>query len=166
MQFNNEQVLPAPLARVEQMYWDPAFAPRKYRELGLADIEVVSHKKDAPQFQVCCRFKMKPSIELPKLAQKFVRGGDLIAVTQTDTWDMQTRSGRLDIVLHAFESVTIVCDMTLAEHPQGAVNRMRWTVESSIPLVGGTLAKILAQDIQSKFADDHAATCRILQSPA
>ncbi|WP_022976998.1 DUF2505 domain-containing protein [Nevskia ramosa] len=163
MEFSNEQVMPAPLERVEKMYWDLAFVPRKYRELGLQDIEVVSQKKEGRELQICCNFKMKPSIELPKIAQKFVRGGEALAVTQTDTWDMQTRTGRLDIVIHAFKTVTIRCDMKLEAHPQGAVNRMRWKIESSMPLIGGTIAKILAQDIQSKFKDDAAAANRVLK---
>lgn len=163
MQYSCEHVLPAPIERVEQMYWDPAYAPRKYRELGLKDIEVAAQKKDGREFQIRCNFKMKPSIELPKVAQRFVPGGEALVVTQTDTWDLQARTGRLDIVIHAFESVTIRCDMKLEPHPQGAVNRMRWTIESSMPLIGGTLAKILAQDIQSKFADDCAVANRILQ---
>lgn len=163
MEFSNEQVMPAPLERVEKMYWDLAFVPRKYRELGLQDVEVVSEKKEGRELQICCNFKMKPSIELPKVAQKFVRGGEALAVTQTDTWDMQTRTGRLDIVIHAFKTVTIRCDMKLEAHPQGAVNRMRWKIESSMPLIGGTIAKILAQDIQSKFKDDAAAANWILK---
>jgi hypothetical protein len=164
MEFNNEQLMKAPLARVEKMYWDLEFVPRKYRELGLRDVEVVSQSKDTRNTRVCCNFKMKPSIELPKVAQKFVSGGEWLAVTQTDSWDMQTRTGRLDIVIHAFKTVTIRCDMKLDAHPQGAVNRMRWKIESSMPLIGGTIAKILAQDIQSKFDDDCAAANRILES--
>lgn len=163
MEFTNEQIMTAPIERVEKMYWDHEYCPRKYRELGLRDIEVVSKKKDGRDYHITCNFKMKPSIELPKLAQKFVGGADWLAVTQTDSWDLQTRKGRLDIKIHAFDSVTIRVDMTLEPHPQGAVNRMRWKIESSLPLVGGTLAKILAQDIQSKFAEDCAAANRILK---
>ena len=164
MEFSNEQIMKAPLAKVETMYWDLDFVARKYRELGLRDVEVVSQHKDAGSTKVCCNFKMKPSIELPKVAQKFVSGGEWLAVTQTDSWDIKTRTGRLDIVIHAFKTVTIRCDMKLEAHLQGAINRMRWKIDSSMPLIGGTIAKILAQDIQSKFEDDCAAANRILAS--
>lgn len=164
MEFTNEQIMFAPIERVEKMYWDHSYCPRKYRELGLKDVEVISKKNDGRDYHISCRFKMKPSIEVPKIAQKFVGGSDWLSVLQTDSWDLQTRTGRLDIVIEALKSFTTIrCDMRLEPHPQGAVNRMRWTVESSVPLIGGALAKFLAQDIQSKFADDCAAANRILQ---
>lgn len=164
MEFKNEQIMRAPIERVREMYWDPAFLPRKYSELGLKDIEVVSQNKTDKESQVTCSFKMKPSIQLPKVAQKFIGGRDWLPVTQTDTWDMQTQTGRLDIVIHPLKPVTIRCDMKLEQHPEGAVNRMSWKVECSVPLVGGQLAKILADDIQRKFADDCAVTNRILET--
>lgn len=164
MQFTTEQIMPAPIERVETMYWDPEFAPRKYRELGLKDVAVVSQNKDARQFQISCNFKMKPSLEVPKPVQRFVGSGDWLDVTQTDRWDMQTRKGRLDIVIHAFKTVTIYCEMSLEPHAKGAVNRMTWHVDCSVPLVGGAIAKFLAQDIQRKFEDDVAAAVRILKT--
>ncbi|HSW12231.1 MAG TPA: DUF2505 domain-containing protein [Solimonas sp.] len=162
MEFTADQVLFAPIERVEKMYWDHAYCPRKYRELGLKDVEVVS-ASPGPKYHITCRFKMKPSIEVPKFAQKFVGIGDWLNVIQTDSWTPATRKGRLDIAIDAFKSVKIHADMSLEPHPQGAVNRMRFNIECSIPLIGGQLAKFLAQDIQSKFADDCAAANKILQ---
>ena len=52
--------------------------------------------------------------------------------------------------------------MKLETTPQGSVNRMRWTVECSLPLVGGTLAKFIAQDIQSKSEEDGRVAQRLL----
>ena len=164
MDFSNEQIMTAPMARVEAMYWDPQYCPRKYRELGLRDVEVIAQSKTDAECQIVCRFKMKPSLEVPKVAQKFIGGSDWLSVTQTDRWNLRTRKGQLHIVIDALKAFTTInVDMSLEPHPQGAVNRMRWSVECSIPLVGGALARFLAQDIQSKFADDCAAANRILQ---
>ena len=164
MDFNNEQIMTAPIERVEAMYWNHEYCPRKYRELGLRDVAVISQSKSGDDIRIACSFKMKPSIEVPKMAQKFIGGSDWLNVTQTDSWNTRTRKGRLDIVIEPMKSfTTIYAEMSLEPHPQGAANRMRWTIECSIPLIGGTLAKFLAQDIQSKFADDCAVANRILK---
>ncbi|HET7798408.1 MAG TPA: DUF2505 family protein, partial [Nevskia sp.] len=77
--------------------------------------------------------------------------------------DLKARTGRLDVVIDAFKGfATIRCDMKLEAHPEGAINRMRWTIECAVPLIGGTLAKFLAQDIQSKTAEDGALANRLL----
>ena len=163
MEFTAEHILRAPLDKVLTMYSDPAYAPRKYQELGLRDIEVVRTSKDASRFQIAVRYKRKASIEVPKMAQKFVGGSEWLQAQQTDTWDLKARTGRLDVVIDAFKGfATIRCDMKLDAHPEGAINRMRWTVECAVPLIGGTLAKFLAQDLQRKTEEDGALANRLL----
>lgn len=162
MQFTNEHVFPARIERVEAMYWDPSFCPRKYRQLGLREVEVISKRKTSRDFHIQCRFRMKPSLELPAFTQQFIGRRDWLSVSQTDVWDIPSRTGRLDIVLESLESVSIRCDMQLLAHPQGTVNRMLWNVDCALPLIGEALANFLAEDIQSKFDDDFAVTYHIL----
>lgn len=155
MEFTCEHVFDAPVDRLMAMYADPDYIPTKYRELGLRDIEVVSRRHDAHGFELCCRFRQRASIEVPKLAQKFVGGAEWMLAEQTDRWDFASRTGRLDVVIEPFKAFAkIHCLMTVEAHPRGAVNRMRWTVECAVPLIGGTLAKFIAQDIERKSALD------------
>lgn len=161
MQFYDEHIYDAPLARIEGMYFDTQFVPRKYRELGLQDVKVVS-QQPAPNHEVTCTLKMEPSIKVPGALKK-VLGDGLIDVEWTDRWDTQTNKGELIIKLKQFASVSMHCDMSLEAHPQGTVNKMHWRVECSVPVVGGMLAKYLGEDIRKKSADDLAASKRILQ---
>lgn len=155
MEFICEHHFNATVDQVLAMYRDPEYIPSKYRELGLRDIEIVSRTADDRHFQVVCRFKRKSSIEVPKMAQKFIGSADWVPAQQSDRWDIASRSGRLEVIIEPLKSFTTIrCEMKLEATPDGAVNRMRWTVDCSVPLVGGTMAKFIAQDIQSKSEQD------------
>ncbi len=163
MQFTEEQVLDAPMARVEDVYWNFEYCPRKYRELGLQAIKVLETRRDGDDYAITCSFKMKPSISVPKIAQKFVGGSDFLDVVQTDSWNTKEGKGRLDIDIRQFKGVVkIHCDMSLEPHERGTVNRMVWHVECTLPLIGGKLAKYLAEDIKSKFDDDCEVANRLI----
>jgi hypothetical protein len=163
MDFICEHHFTAPVERVLEMYSDPQYLPAKYRELGLRDIEIVSRTDGDQQWEVTCRFKRRASIEVPKMAQKFIGGAEWLPAQQTDRWDRTRRTGRLEVVIDPFKAFTrIHCEMALEPTPAGCVNRMRWTVECSVPLVGSTLAKFIAQDIQSKSAQDGVVAQRLL----
>lgn len=163
MKFTDEHIYDAPLATVEKMYFDTGFCPRKYAELGLENIEIVSSSDAPATFHVSCRFLMEPTLTLPGFIRKILPGGERIAVQQSDHWNTLTRKGYLDIQLLALDPVHIHCDMSLEEHPRGAVNRMNWTVECKVPLLGGKLADFLGKDIQQKSAHDLEASKAILQ---
>lgn len=162
MQFTDEHIYDAPVAVIRQMYYDTAFVPRKYRELGMRDLQVVETNGDAKDFFVCCNFVLEPSIAVPGFAKKLIGDGS-IPVTWTDRWNTTTDKGSLEIVTHKFDSISLHADMSLEEHPRGAVNRFVWTVNCSMPLIGNKVAAYLAKDIQKKSAEDLAASVKILK---
>lgn len=162
MQFDDEHIYDAPLQRVETMYFDPAFVPRKYRDLGLQAVEVVS-ESPGPDMHVTCNLKMQPSVNVPGPLKKFV-GGDLIDVQWNDRWNTRTNIGHLDIELRPFPRLKLHCDMSLETHPRGTVNKMHWTVESAKPVIGKIIARFMAEDIRKKSADDLAASKHILDA--
>ena len=163
MKFQEEHIYDAPLETVERMYFDTGFCPRKYRELGLDAVEVLSCSDAAEDFYVDCRFIMEPSLPLPGFIKRLLPGGEKIGVRQIDRWNTRTREGELQIELDGLDVVTIFSDMRLEAHPRGAINRMQWSVDCQVPLVGGKLADFLGRDIQSKAARDHEVSVQILQ---
>lgn len=163
MKFTDQHIYDAPLAVVEKMYFDTAFCPRKYRELELADVEVLSTSDDPENFHVSCKFFMGPTVPLPAFIRKVLPVSEHLAVKQTDHWNTKTRKGHLDIQLLALDPVHIHCEMSLEEHPRGAVNNMKWTVECKVPLIGGKIANYLGHDIQHKSAHDLEVSTHILQ---
>ena len=167
MKFTDEHVFEQPLDVVRKAYFDPEFAPKKYAALGLQDIKVTAQGKTGDESFVTCRFKMLPTINVPGFAQKFIKQDKPVGVQQTDRWNTTTNTGSLLVELAGMTSVTsLECQMTLEKHSKGTVNRMSWSVECKVPLIGGKLAKLLAEDIQQKSEADRQATAEILKSYA
>ncbi|MGJ8668872.1 MAG: DUF2505 domain-containing protein [Oceanococcus sp.] len=162
MNFVEEHIYDAPLSTIEKMYFDTAFCPRKYEELGLENIRILDSSDDPDRFFVDCSFIMHPTLPVPGFLNKLLQGGQKMNVRQIDRWNTKTRKGELDIQLQGFDIVKIHATMKLEEHPRGAINTMNWTIECKVPLVGNKIASFLGKDIQSKAAQDHAVSLQIL----
>ena len=142
------------------MYFDRAFFERKYREQGAWDVEVLEHHRDERSFRIKCRFQMKSDAPIPDFAKKFV--SDSISMVQQDSWDIPTLTGRIETELKGMP-VRISADMALKPEGAGCVNHLKWTVGCSIPLIGGKLEKIIAEDLQIKSQRDQQVSKSILK---
>lgn len=160
MKFEDQHVLDKPADVVMRMYTDRKFFERKYKETGSWDIEVLEHEKSDAKFRIKCRYTTKSSNNnLPAFAQKVL--GESATVVQQDVWDVHSRTGRLEIEIKG-APVKIVADMTLKDAAKGAVNAMQWNISCGIPLIGGKLEKLVADDIKSKSANDARVSRNIL----
>mgnify|MGYP001547241341 CR=1 FL=1 len=141
------------------MFSDKAYFERKYKELGGWDIEVLDHGMTGKKFRIKVRYTMKSNVPLPDFAKKFVP--DTAVITQTDSWDVGTMTGRLEAEIKN-APVKVAADMTLKSEGKGSANHLKWNISCGIPLVGGKLEKIVAEDIQAKAVAGVAATKKIL----
>lgn len=163
MQFTDEHRFDFPIEVVRKAYFDAVFAPTKYAALGLTNIVVEDSGHADNQFFVAVSFEMKPTIQVPRFAQKFIGQGVTVGVKQTDRWDTLKNTGTLDVEIDGLSHIgRIHCDMTLATDGNQTVNTMVWNIDVQLPLIGNKLAAVLAEDIQQKSAADCAATVDIL----
>ena len=98
---------------------------------------------------------------VPDFAKKFL--GATNVVTQTDAWDLEKRTGRLEAEIKGVP-VRVAADMKLADEGAGAANSLKWSLDCGIPFVGGKLEQLVASDIQSKAKGDLAQSREILKS--
>lgn len=141
------------------MYADRRFFERKYAAIGARDIAVLEHEKTPERFSIKCRYTVSNDAAIPELAKKFL--GREMVVTQQDEWDIAKRTGRLQLELKGTPA-KITAEMRLSDEGKGSVNLMQWTVDCRIPLVGGKLEKIIADDIRTRSKSDLAASRTIL----
>ena len=160
MKFEEKHSFDRPLEAVAKMYFDRAFFERKYKEQGAWDVEVLEHHKDERTFRIKCRFTMKSDAPIPDFAKKFV--ADSISIVQQDSWDVQKLTGRIETELKGMP-VKIFADMALAADGKGCANHLKWNVNCSIPLIGGKLEKIIAEDLQIKSKKDQQVSKSILK---
>lgn len=159
MKFDDKHTFNKPAATVMKMFSDRAYFERKYKELAVEDLEILECEKSGSKFRIKSRFKVKNDAPLPDFAKKFL--GEKNVVTQQDTWDTGSMTGRLDIEIKG-APVKVSAEMTLKNEGAGSANNLKWNVSCGIPLLGGKLESMVADDIKSKAKADIAASRKIL----
>jgi hypothetical protein len=160
MQFNDKHTFDKPAATVLKMFSDKAYFERKYKELGFTSVQVLEHTADARKFRIKVRYLAPNSAPVPDFAKKFL--GEKNEITQTDTWDLEKKTGRIDAEIKGVP-VKVGADMRLTDEGAGSANAMKWTLSCGIPLLGGKLEQIVSGDIQSKSRIDLAKSREILK---
>lgn len=160
MKYDEKLDYDKPPATVIGMYADRSYFERKYKDSGAWDVEVLEHEKSGRKFRIKCRFTMKSDAPLPEFAKKFI--GTSITVVQQDAWDMETLTGRLETEIKGVP-VKIHADMALKPEGKGCANHLKWSVSCGIPLIGGKLEKVIAEDLQAKSKSDYQVSLKILQ---
>ena len=160
MKYEYREVHNKPAATVIKMYGYQKLFERKYKDSGDWNIVVLECDKSKKKFRIKWRYSIKSSNpNIPALATKFV--GDSSTITQTDTWDLIAKTGRLDVEIKGVP-VKVGADMVLKDEAKGGVNLLKWNVSCGIPLIGGKLEQLIVDDIKSKSAQDVAVTVKIL----
>ncbi len=149
------------VAKVWAMYSDRAFFEKKYAATGCTNVEVLDYKTSDKGFSITVRYDSKSDAPLPDFAKKFM--AERITVTQTDAWDAASKTGKITTELKGVP-MKLSADMKLEAAGKGAVNKMLWTLSSGIPLVGGKLESILAEDVKVKSARDEQASQKLLEA--
>lgn len=146
--------------KVWAMYGDRAFFEKKYKATGCTNIQVLDYKKTEKGFSITVKYDAKSDAPVPDFAKKFM--GETVSVTQTDAWDAATKTGKITTEIKG-APVKVTADMKLEASGKGAVNKMVWTLSCGIPLVGGKLESILAEDVKVKSKRDEAASQTLLE---
>ncbi len=149
------------VAKVWAMYTDRAFFEKKYAATGCSNIEVLKHEASDKGFSITVRYDAKSDAPMPDFAKKFM--AERITVTQTDSWDAATKTGKIVTEIKG-APVKVTAEMKLEAAGKGSVNKMQWTLSSGIPLVGGKLESILGEDVKIKSARDEQASQKLLES--
>ena len=161
MRFDEKHTFDRPAAAVLKMFSDKAYFEKKYAALGYRNIEVLEHKADAKKFRIKVRYTAPNSAPVPDFAKKFL--GETNVVTQTDAWDLDRRTGRLEAEIRGVP-VKVAADMKLADEGAGSANALKWSLDCGIPFVGGKLEQLVAADIRSKAQGDLATSRELLKA--
>lgn len=161
MKFDDKHTFDKPAATVLKMFSDKAYFERKYKELGWRNVAVLDHSVDAKKFRIKVRYTAPNSAPVPDFAKKFL--GETNEVTQTDSWDLEKKTGRLEAEIKGVP-VKVAADMKLVDEGAGSANKLSWNLSCGIPLLGGKLEDLVAGDIKAKARTDLAKTREILKS--
>lgn len=162
MQFVTQMTWDAPLERVLNMVTSPEYVARKTELMDYVSFDIQSCTMDGQIFTAKVRVTDMPSIELPAFAQRFIRQDQPIVMDQTDTWNKDTACGELLLENRSVSVVKIRAGMALSELDGITTNTLNWDVSCSVPLVGGKLAAMIADDIREKAARTELVSRQVL----
>lgn len=146
--------------QVFAMYATRAFFERKYKDLGYTNIEVLDYKTSASGFSITTRYDALSDAPVPDALKKFLP--TTVSVTQTDRWETASKTGSLSIEIKNMP-VKVAAVMRLVAEGKGSANKLDFTLSCGIPLLGGKLESVLADDIRRKAVKDEAASQAILK---
>lgn len=139
----------------------PDFVLAKYQAQGARNIRLLREDRTGTRFSVTVARDVPVQIEVPSFARSLVP--PTITLVQTNSWDIATRTGYLDI---EFKNMPVIlgCAMHLEERPTGAHHTLNSDIKVNVPLIGGKLEKLLAEDLQMKFKSDTEVSLRLIKN--
>jgi hypothetical protein len=159
MKFESELKYPAAAGVVMKMFTDPAYFERKYRALEVLDFAVIQHV-GGENFSMHYRFRAAGGTRVPDFARKLV--GEAIRISQVDAWRVSRRVGTIDIEIIGAPA-SVHADMQLeAAGAAASVLKLAWQVRCGIPLIGGKIEKLIAEDVQRRTEADGKVSVGLL----
>lgn len=162
MKFVTTMTWEAPLDRVLAMVTDPRYVERKTQLMNYLDYEILSCDTVDDVFTARVKVTDRPSIQLPAFAQRFVKQDQPLVMDQVDTWDKSTATGEVVLENRSVNVVKIRAGMALSELDGITTNTLHWVVTCSVPLVGGKLAAMIADDIREKASRTEKVSRQVL----
>lgn len=147
-----------------KMTTDKRYFERKYQALEVADFAVTDHRLFAEIFSIDFRFRAAGATHIPDFAKRFV--GDAIRVKQAERWQIAQRKGSIDIDI-AGAPVSVHADMQLsAKGAKQSMLKLDWTIRCGVPLLGGKVEKLIAEDVRRRAEADGAISARLVSEYA
>jgi hypothetical protein len=150
--FEHRASFSAPAATVHATLTDRVFLEERLRKLGGKDAALVEHARDGAEV----RLRLRQGVDaerLPSMARTFLKG-DLV-VEREERWGPDGGTGRATIVGVPGE---ISSRARLTDHADGSELVITAEVRVGIPLVGGKIEGVIAEQVarlltaESEFA--------------
>ncbi|MBL6752116.1 MAG: DUF2505 domain-containing protein [Nevskia sp.] len=163
MEFEDRQRFAASRKQLLGAICDPAFLQRKLALQGAWGIEFLAHETGGGRSLLKCRYHRPADARIPAFARKFV--AERVEVTQCEEWNLKSGAGVLHVEVRNLP-LRIGARMRLQPDDGGCANVLSWSLHCPIPLIGGKLEKLAADEMRVKFAQDSEVARRLLAERA
>jgi hypothetical protein len=166
VQFSLSQDFPARLDRLWTVFGQPDYVRQKYAALGAGSLRLLSFEHSATHIELTLErtLPLQPA-RLPAWARGLL--GSSQTLRQHSRWqrlgpaqvEARLELEPLGLPVRARGQGRIV------EGASGACQmRLAWQVHSSLPLLGGRVERLLAEQLKTALAQDHAFTLGYLRA--
>ncbi len=140
------------------LFCDPDYFARHQALIGSTDFEQLEHRDDGNSSYV--KFRYQVASDVPAFAKKIL--GETSEVTHEESWDRSTGRGRVIIDVATLPG-TLECEARVEEAGAACRKVFDWEIKVKLPLIGGKIEKVVAEDIQRKAEPDRQAVNQLLQ---
>jgi hypothetical protein len=154
MRFRETLDLAHPIDRVKRAYGRREFFLERYRQLGFSDLELVRDGGDGEAaYEIAFTATQKTDLPLPAFAKKLL--GETQHVKQEERWDLARGKGRIQTSPRG-APVSVRAEVRMTEVAGGTRLEMDWEIEAKIPLLGGKIEKLAADEVRARMPKDAA----------
>ena len=148
---------PASSAVVLKAFMDKQFHEKKMGVLGIKEFKVVGHDAKGDDFRI--KIERKVPLAPPGVVSKFVPAN--ATVVSEERWNSASKTGKVKVEPQGIP-VEISSNVRFADDASGCTITYAFEINAKVPLVGGTLEKFIAGDMEQKFAAEAKAAITLL----
>lgn len=168
MKITLQQVYPASVKTLWQVFGDPEYPHKKYHALGITGYEV--HQFDVSGEQISLDMTRTLSIppdRIPAFVQKLLHPEQ--ALRYVSSWRLVSSEAAdfdLKIIPHGLP-VKISATGTLTQQDTNrSTMTLTFDIAANVPFLGGKIEGLIAQQLEKSYHSDHAFTLRYLDEHA
>lgn len=149
---------PASSAVVMKMFADPKFHVDKLESMGYSGkYTVLAQSGDAKKFNI--KIERKVPVSLPGMGKNAPES----TVVNDEIWDLASKTGTVKVDLKGMP-LEMSCITSMTDEGKDCVITYQWNVKSKIPLVGGTIEKMVVTDMEKKAKEETEAAIALLKN--
>jgi hypothetical protein len=134
------------------MLSDPEYATTKYTDLGDVAFTVKNHEPTDGGLNVTVDREV--AANLPDMAKKVL--GETTKMEQTEVWRADGDAFVGNMVMKSSAPVAITATNTIKPSGDGADWSVEFDIKASVPLIGGKIEKMVAEETKSNLAKEYA----------
>ena len=157
MRFRETLKIDHPIEAVKRAYGKREFFLKRYAELGYSNIQLRDDGGDGERdYRIAFRAVQK--VDLPAFAAKIL--GETQQLEQEEHWNLAAGKGR--IVTRPKAPVSIQADVRMVDAGGTTRLEMDWEVKAKVPLVGGRIESLAAEEIRARMPRDAELSNRLI----
>lgn len=135
------------------------FFVKKYEMLGCTHINIEHAEFTEKHISITMSRQAPVTMHIPSYVP--IKVPDHITLVQTDTWDLTSWSGKVEVRFHHLP-VHITATMSISETNGRAIERIDCEAQVNIPLIKHKLEELLIRDLRKDFAKEREVVLEIM----
>ncbi len=158
MRFRVTLEIDHPIGAVKRAYGQRNFFLKRYAELGYSNVQLRDDGGDGERsYRIAFRAAQK--VDLPAFAAKIL--GETQQLEQEEHWNLAAGTGRI-VTKPRSAPISIQADVRMVAAGDATRLEMDWEVKAKLPLIGGKIESLAADEIRARMPRDAELSNRLI----